>query len=141
MSEYGPDSAGLSIPAPPNSKAAPERIAEPDESGRAIMALLQRAATMAKDDCTRAMDLAHKLASELRVTEERAREAEAAAAHFRRRATDAEAWLIRIRNQVEQTFFNKKDDERRPRAPGPPNIFAPPYIREDRPKGDKNGKE
>jgi hypothetical protein len=114
MSEHGSDGAGISIPAAPHAKAAPDRTLEADESGRAIMSLLQRAATMAKDDCTRAMALANKLASDLRATEERAREAEAAAAHFRNRATQAEAWLVRIRDEVEQIFLSRKARRLRP---------------------------
>jgi hypothetical protein len=137
----GPDSASISIPTAPNCKEAPAGAAETNEAGRVIMSLLQRAATMVKDDCALAMDLAHKLASELRATEARAREAEATAAHFRDRATQAEAWLVRIRDQVEQTFFDKRGDERRQRALESSSIYAPPYIRESRPKGDKNGKE
>jgi hypothetical protein len=42
------------------------------------------------------------------------REAEAEAAHFRDRAARAEAWLVRIHNEVEQMFFPKK--ERDPRG-------------------------
>jgi hypothetical protein len=55
------------------------------------------------------MDLAHKLSFQLRASEERAREAEAEAAHFRDRAARAEAWLVRIHNEVEQMFFPKKE--------------------------------
>ena len=68
----------------------------------------QKAAEMAKEDCARAMDLAHKLSFQLRASEERGRELEAEAAHFRDRATRAEAWLLRIHNEVEQTFFSKQ---------------------------------
>jgi len=73
---------------------------------------------MAKEDCSRAMDLAHKLSFQLRASEERVRELEAEAAHFRDRATRAEAWLLRIHNEVEQTFFAKKEREPR-QAPRP----------------------
>jgi hypothetical protein len=86
-----------------------------DDSGRSIMALLQRAADMAKDDCARAMDLAHKLSFQLRAAEERARELEAEASHFRDRATRAEAWLLRIHSEVEQTFFQSKERDPRQR--------------------------
>lgn len=140
MSEHGFDGAGIGTPASPSAKAASDRTAEADASGRAIMSLLQRAAMMAKDDCARAMDLAHRLSSDLRASEERAREAEAAAAHFRDRAIQAEAWLVRIRDAVEHTFFVKGDDEPRERPPGASSIFAPPYIREGRAE-DNNGKE
>jgi hypothetical protein len=84
-----------------------------DDSGRTILAMLQKASDMAKEDCARAMDLAHKLSFQLRAAEERARELEAEAAHFRDRAARAEAWLLRIYKEVEQTFFQKKDREPR----------------------------
>jgi hypothetical protein len=80
-----------------------------DESGRGIIALLGRAADTAKQDCARAMDLAHKLTFQLRAAEERLRELEAAATHFRDRAARAEDWLQHIHREVEQTFFQKKE--------------------------------
>jgi len=80
-----------------------------DDSGRAIVALLQKAAEMADGDCARAMDLAHKLSSQLQAAEERASDLEAEAAHFRNRAVRAEEWLQHIHNEVEQAFFQKKD--------------------------------
>ncbi len=71
--------------------------------------MLHKVAEMAKEDCARAMDLAHKLSFQLRDAEERARELEAQATHFRERAAHAERWLERIYSEVEQTFFQKKD--------------------------------
>jgi hypothetical protein len=53
-----------------------------EDSGRSILGLLQKAADMAKEDCIRAMDSAHKLSFRLRAAEERAREAEAEAGAF-----------------------------------------------------------
>src|SRR5690349_5473766 len=80
-----------------------------DESGRTIIALVGRAADAAKEDCARAMDLAHKLAFQVRAVEERARNAEervqaleTEVAHFRDRALRAEDWLRHIHTQVEQ---------------------------------------
>jgi hypothetical protein len=112
MSAYVPDNAGTIVPFAPTTKGQPEVAA--DESGCTIVALLQKAADMAKEDCARAMDLAHKLSFQLRTSEERLREAEAEAAHFRERASRAEAWLIRIHSEVEQTFFQKKERDTRP---------------------------
>jgi|SRR5215470_17747796 len=108
---YAPDKAGTIVPFAPTPKGSSDVVA--DDSGRTIVALLQKAADMAKEDCARAMDLAHKLSFQLRASEERLREAEAEAAHFRERAARAEQWLLRIHNEVEQTFFQKK--ERDPR--------------------------
>jgi hypothetical protein len=108
MSTQG-DKATTIIPFAPAPKGPPEANVVADDSGRSILALLQKAADIAKDDCSRAMDLAHKLSFQLRAAEERMREVEAEAAHYRDRATRAEAWLLRIHTEVEQTFFQKKD--------------------------------
>ena len=91
------------------NKGRPDATMVADDSGRAIIAMLQEAADMAKNDCARAMDLAHKLTLQLRAAEERALELEAEAAHFRDRATHVEDWLVRIHREVEQTFFQKKE--------------------------------
>jgi hypothetical protein len=79
-----------------------------DDAGNGIIALLHKAAESAKEDCARAMDLAHKLTFQLRAAEERARELEAEANHFRDRAATAENWLVVIHDEVEQTFFKRK---------------------------------
>jgi hypothetical protein len=102
------------IPFASTQKSQAEANGIADDSGLTIIALLQKAADLAKEDCARAMDVAHKLSYQIRATEERAREAEAEAAHFRDRATRAEGWMVRIREEVEQTFFQKKDREALP---------------------------
>src|SRR5215467_8092848 len=91
MDTYAADKAV--IPFAPTPKSHPDANIVADDSGRTIVALLQRAAEMAKDDCARAMELAHKLSFQLRASEERCRELEAQAAHFRDRAARAEQWL------------------------------------------------
>jgi hypothetical protein len=89
-------------------KARPDAAIPVDDAGHSIIALLQKAADMAKEDCARAMDLARKLSLQLRATEERARALEEQAIHFRDRATRAENWLVHIHNEVDQTFFQKE---------------------------------
>src|SRR5229473_3817696 len=113
MSAYAPDKPATIVPFAPTPKGQPDANVVADDSGRSIIALLQKAAEMAKEDCARAMDLAHKLSFQLRASEERMREAETEVAHYRERAARAEQWLMRIHNEVEQTFFQKK--ERDPR--------------------------
>jgi len=95
-----------------------------DDAGHGIIALLQKAADMAKSDCDRAMSLAHKLSLQVRAVEERvhdsearakaaeerAREFEAEANYFRDRAARAEKWLLRIQTEIEQTFFQKTNN-------------------------------
>ena len=104
-----PGEPPVSVVAFPPKKASPDANMMADDAGRGIVALVQRAADLAKADCDRAMDLAHRLSSELRVAEERTREFEAQANHFRDRAARAEEWLIRIHKEVEPTFFENKD--------------------------------
>src|SRR5436189_2794817 len=115
MSVHTPDKPSTIVPFAPMPKGQADGHIVADDSGRTIVALLQKAAELAKDDCARAMDLAHKLSFQLRAAEERARELEAEASHFRDRAARAEAWLLRIHNEVEQTFFQSNEREQRPR--------------------------
>jgi hypothetical protein len=113
MSEQAFDNMDSVVQFAPTTKMSPGGSIIADDSGHTIIALLKKAAEMAKEDCARAMDVAHKLSFQIRAAEERAREAEAEAAHFRDRATRAEAWMLRIRDEVEQSFFQRKDREQR----------------------------
>jgi len=125
-----------------------------DEAGHAIIAMLQKASEASKEECARAMDMAHRLSFELRAAEERIRVAEAEAARYRDRATQAESWLLRIREEIDQTLFQRKDAEPRPAppvSPAPPvpptpqppariDPYAPPYIRRGGNGGGKDKK-
>jgi hypothetical protein len=95
-------------------KGSPDVTMVADDAGHGIVVLVQKAADLAKADCDRAMNLAHRLSSELRAAEERAREFEAEANYFRDRAAHAEEWLVRIHTEVQQTFFQKKEQQQRP---------------------------
>jgi hypothetical protein len=66
MSAHTPDKPATVVPLAPTSKGQPDANIVADDSGRAIVALLQKAAGMMEKDCARAMDLAHKLSSQLR---------------------------------------------------------------------------
>ena len=92
-----------------------------DDAGHRIIALVQEAADVAKQGCERAMDLAHKLSSQLQAAEARTRELEAEVSHFRGRAERAEDWLANIHSHVEKTFFRppgeKNELPRRDRSP------------------------
>ena len=89
-------------------KGPPDATVVADDAGQHIVALVQKASDMAKVDCQRAMDLAHRVSSELREAEERARKFEAEASYFRHRAARAEEWLVRIESELQQTFFQNK---------------------------------
>ena len=89
-------------------KAAADATMAADDAGQHIVALLQKASDVAKAECQRAMGLAHRVSSQLREAEERARKFEAEANYFRDRAARAEEWLVRIEGELQQTFFRKK---------------------------------
>ena len=108
MANYAPDKSNTIVPFAPTPKAQPEANIVADDSGRTIIALLQKASEMAKDDCARAMDLAHKLSFQLRSAEERAREvrakghrAKAALWHHGDQALHAA--LVQLHHQLEVT--------------------------------------
>ena len=121
MSGHSLDQPVAVVPVTPSAQTANAVV---EEAGRAIIALLQKAAEVAKEDCRRAMDTAQRLSFELSRAEERAREAEAELAHFRDRATRAEAWLLRIHNEAEQVFFQKREREL-PQTPTEQNAIPP----------------
>ena len=98
-----------SPPAGGSARAEQDRSVPADDAGNGIIVLLHKAAEAAKEDCARAMNLAHKLSSQLRDAEERSRELEVEANHFRERATTAEKWLVLIHDEVEDTFFKSKN--------------------------------
>ena len=60
------------------------------------MGLLQHAAIIAKENCGRALGVAHGLSLQLREAEDRIRELEGDVHHFQERAIRAENWLRRI---------------------------------------------
>ena len=47
-------------------KGSPDATMVADDAGHGIVALVQKAADLAKADCERAMNVAHRLSSELR---------------------------------------------------------------------------
>ena len=107
------DETSTSVIAFEPKKGPPNATMVADDAGRGIVALVQKAADLAKADCNRAMDLAHRLSSEVRAAEERAREFEAEVNYFRDRATHAEEWLVRIHREIQEAFFESKDQQQR----------------------------
>jgi len=92
-------------------KGAPDAARVADDVGEHIVALVQQASDRAKEDCQRAMDFAHRVSSELRAAEERARAFEEEAIYFRNRAARAEEWLVRIESELQRTFFQNKEQQ------------------------------
>ena len=80
-----------------------------DQSGNAILALLQQAADVAKKDCDRALEMAHQLSLQLRAAEDRAIKLEAKVKQLEHDAQKAEDWLTYIHKEIEKKFLNQKD--------------------------------
>ena len=85
-----------------------------DQSGRAVVALLQQAAALSHENCDRAMSMAHKLSVQLRTAEDQIAQLRAELEHFQGRATRAEEWLQVIRKEIEERLLV-------PRLPAQPN--------------------
>ena len=84
------------------------RIAPLDDAGRAIVAQIRTAAGLAKEDCDRAMSLAHKLSMQLRAAEERTHQMATEIEHWRERTARAEQWLRTIQQEIEEKLLARR---------------------------------
>ena len=91
----------------PKEKAS-NRAAQLDDAGQAIVAQIRTAADFAKEDCDRAMSLAHKLSMELRAAEDRTQQMAREVKHWRDRAARAEQWLRRIQQEIEEKLLPRR---------------------------------
>lgn len=87
---------------------APNRVAQLDDAGQAIVAQIRTAADLAKEDCDRAMSLAHKLSMELRAAEDRTHQMVTEVQHWRDRAVRAEQWLRTIQDEIEEKLLVRR---------------------------------
>ena len=87
---------------------APNRVAQLDDAGQAIVAQIRTAADLAKEDCDRAMSLAHKLSMELRAAEDRTQQMAREVEHWRDRAARAEQWLRTIQQEIEEKLLTRR---------------------------------
>ena len=76
-----------------------------DKAGQALIAMLHKAADASNEEYERATILAGRPASQLRTTENRIKEFEAEASHFRDRAARAEEWLKLISREIESKLI------------------------------------
>jgi hypothetical protein len=86
-------------------KDSPREDDPTDESGRAVVAMLQQAANLSNENCDRAMSLAHKLSIQLRAAEDRINQLQAEVEHFQDRAAHAENWLRVIEKEIEKKLI------------------------------------
>jgi hypothetical protein len=80
-----------------------------EKAGRALLAMLEKAAGVSNEKYEHATILAGRLASELRASENRIKELEAEVSHFRDRAARAEEWLQRISREIESKLTAPRD--------------------------------
>ena len=86
----------------------PSRVAQLDDAGQAIVAQIRTAADLAREDCDRAMSLAHKLSMELRAAEDRTQRMTREVEHWRDRAARAEQWLQTIQQEIEEKLLTRR---------------------------------
>jgi predicted nucleic acid-binding Zn-ribbon protein len=103
MSQRAPEKIIPFAPSPRDQRPAD---GDPiDRSGLAIVSMLQEAVDVAKQNCERAMDIAHKLSLQLRTAEDRIAQLEGDIRHYQERAARAEKWMHRIHSEIEDRFF------------------------------------
>ena len=88
-------------------KFAP-KVAQLDDAGQVIVAQIRQAADLAKEDCDRAMSLAHKLSMELRAAEDRIQQMAKERKQCRERAARAEQWLRTIQQEIEEKLLTRR---------------------------------
>lgn len=84
-----------------------------DESGSAIIGLLHQAAEATKADYEHATQTAHQLAMQLRAIEDRAEKLQEQVKYLEQQALQAENWLQRIHEEIENTFFRSRQERDR----------------------------
>jgi hypothetical protein len=88
-------------------EVAPQGLADDviDQCGGIIVAMLQKAAELSNDECTRSRTIANELSHQLRVIQDRLNQLETEVEYFRHRAFHAETWLQRIQREIEQILI------------------------------------
>ena len=76
-----------------------------DQAGNAVLALLQEASDLSKENVERAMTVAHRLSLQLRTAEDRITELEGQVELLEGRATRAEQWLAAIKKEIEERLI------------------------------------
>jgi len=79
-----------------------------DQSGEKVIALLRQAAISSHEACDRANRQAGELSLRLHAAEDRINQLQAQIEQVRARAMNAEKWLVRIYDEIEERFFSRK---------------------------------
>jgi predicted nucleic acid-binding Zn-ribbon protein len=80
-----------------------------DRCGDAIISLILQAAGAAHENEERATDTARQLGAQLKASEDRVAQLEAELQNAEDRASHAERWLLRVHEEIEQTFLDQNN--------------------------------
>ena len=107
MSNRGSGTAELAIPRALNLDSKADDPV--DKAGHAILGLLHQAANTAEATKQQAIEIAQKLAAQVRAAEDRIRELETKVRYYEDRNDRAERWFYQISTEIEQRFFGQPD--------------------------------
>jgi outer membrane PBP1 activator LpoA protein len=93
---------------PSQKKAAATGVDQLDSAGQTILQLLNKAANVAEQNSKHAIDMAQKLAHELRAAQQRISELEAEVVAYQNQAERAEQWLHKVSIQKLKIAFCSK---------------------------------
>src|SRR5437879_3489168 len=121
MSSRGQGAAEAVIPIPlaPKLNSRAEAVDQLDRAAQTILGTINRAASATEANYRQAVEMARKLAAQLRAAEERISELEVNARYHQDRADRAEKWLYQISVEIEQKFFGTEEDNSQP-----PQVFS-----------------
>jgi threonine aldolase len=91
-----------------SKKAAATGVDQLDSAGQTILQLLNKAANVAEQNSKHAIDMAQKLAHELRAAQQRISELEAEVVAYQNQAERAEQWLHKVYTEIEDRFLRQE---------------------------------
>jgi methylthioribose-1-phosphate isomerase len=89
------------------AKSTTVRLDQLDSAGQTILQLLNKAANVAEQNSKHAIDMAQKLAHELRAAQQRISELEAEVGAYQNQAERAEQWLHKVYTEIEDRFLQQ----------------------------------
>jgi threonine aldolase len=90
-----------------SKKASAPGVDQLDSAGQTILQLLNKAANVAEQNSKHAIDMAQKLAHELRAAQQRISELEAEVVAYQNQAERAEQWLHKVYTEIEDRFLQQ----------------------------------
>jgi hypothetical protein len=105
MSQFAPGK--LKSPFDQSAKGEEADASTLDRCGDAIVSMILQAARASHENEEWATDTARKLGAQLKASEDRVAQLEAELQNAEDRASRAERWLLRVHEEIEQTFLDQ----------------------------------